>query len=59
MVRRYRADTVVIAGYHEPNRGLADALVGAPFGVHLAGNVNGTSSIQAAIHSAATVARVL
>jgi 2,4-dienoyl-CoA reductase-like NADH-dependent reductase (Old Yellow Enzyme family) len=59
VVRRYRADTVVIAGYHEPNRGLADALTGASFGVHLAGNVNGTSSIQAAIHSAAAIARAL
>ena len=62
LVRTFAADTVVIAGYHEPNRGLADLLQGIdgqPFGVHLVGNVNGTSTIQAAVHGAASVARGL
>jgi hypothetical protein len=59
VVRTFPSDTVVLAGYHEPNCGLADALAGQSFGVHLAGNVNGTSSIQAALHSAAAIARGL
>ena len=55
--RRIPADTVVIVSYHEPNRDLADLLDGQPFGVHLVGDVNGTNTIQAAIHAAAAVAR--
>jgi hypothetical protein len=53
------ADTVVIVSFHEPNRDLADHLAGQPFAVHLVGNVNGTSSIMAAIHGAAAIARTL
>jgi NADPH-dependent 2,4-dienoyl-CoA reductase/sulfur reductase-like enzyme len=55
--RRLPADTVVVVTYHEPNRDLADLLDGQPFGVHLVGDVNGTNTIQAAIHAAAAVAR--
>ena len=53
------ADTVVLVGYHEPNREIADHLTGGPFRVQLIGDVNGTNSIQAAIHAAAAVARQL
>jgi NADPH-dependent 2,4-dienoyl-CoA reductase/sulfur reductase-like enzyme len=53
------ADTVVMATYHEPNAELADHLRAAGMRVHLAGNVNGTDTILAAIHSAAAVARRL
>ena len=58
-VRTFPADTVVLATFHEPNRDLADLLVGRGFGVHLVGDAAGTSSIQAAIHGAASVARAL
>jgi len=57
LVRTFPADTVVIATYHEPNADLADHLRAAGLTVHLAGNVNGTDTIQAAIHGAAAVAR--
>ena len=55
--RTFAADTVVIVSFHEPNDDLAEHLRGHGFGVHLVGDVNGTSSIQAAIHSAARVVR--
>ena len=55
--KTFAADTVVIVSYHDSNRELADHLHGRDFGVHLVGDVNGTNSIQAAIHSAAAVAR--
>lgn len=57
--RTLPADTVVIATYHEPNAELADHLRAAGVNVHLAGNVNGTATIQDAIHGAAVVARRL
>ncbi len=57
--RSFAADTVVIATYHEPNVDMATYLTGHGFGVHLAGDVNGTNSIQAAIHAAALVCRAL
>lgn len=59
VVQVFPADTVVIVTFHEPNRELADHLEGCGFGVHLAGNVNGTSSIMEAIHSASAIARSL
>ena len=59
LVRTFPADTVVVATYHEPNDGLADHLRAAGLTVHLAGNVNGTDTIQAAIHSAAAITRAL
>ena len=59
MVVSYPADTVVLASYNEPNRDLADLLVGQAFGVHVIGDAAGTSSIQAAIHGAAAIARAL
>ena len=59
LVRTLPADTVVIATYHEPAAELADHLRSAGIRVHLAGNVTGTDSIQAAIHGAAAVARAI
>ncbi len=57
--RTFPADTVVIATYHEPNAEITDYLREAGLNVHLAGNVNGTDTIQAAVHGAAAVARAL
>ena len=59
IARTFPADTVVIVSYHDPNRELADHLAGQSFGLHLVGDVNGTNSIQAAIHGASAVGRVL
>jgi NADPH-dependent 2,4-dienoyl-CoA reductase/sulfur reductase-like enzyme len=59
LVRSFPADTVVIATYHHPNAELADHLEAAGVRVHRVGDVNGTQSIQAAIHAAAAVARAL
>jgi 2,4-dienoyl-CoA reductase-like NADH-dependent reductase (Old Yellow Enzyme family)/thioredoxin reductase len=59
LVRTFPADTVVIATYHEPNAGLADHLRGAGLSVHTAGDVDGTDTILAAIHGAASVARTI
>ncbi len=59
LVRTFPADTVVIATYHEPNAEITDYLRAAGLNVHLAGNVNGTDTIQAAVHGAAAVARAL
>ena len=59
LVRTFPADTVVIATYHEPNAEIAEYLREAGLSVHLAGNVNGTDTIQAAVHSAAAIARAL
>jgi NADPH-dependent 2,4-dienoyl-CoA reductase/sulfur reductase-like enzyme len=57
--RSIPADTVVIVGYHQPNVDIAEHLAGRGFGVHLAGDVNGTDSIQSAIHAASAIARRL
>ena len=59
LVRTFPADTVVIATYHEPNSEITDYLREAGLNVHLAGNVNGTDTIFAAVHSAANIARAL
>lgn len=59
LVRTFPADTVVIATYHEPNSEITDYLRDAGLNVHLAGNVNGTDTISAAVHGAANIARAL
>ena len=59
LVRTFPADTVVIATYHEPNSEITDYLRNAGLNVHLAGNVNGTDTISAAVHGAANIARAL
>ena len=57
--RRLAARTVVIVGYNEPNRELADELTGAGYQPHLIGDVRGRSSIMTAIHGAAALARAI
>jgi 2,4-dienoyl-CoA reductase-like NADH-dependent reductase (Old Yellow Enzyme family)/thioredoxin reductase len=59
LVRTFPADTVVIATYHLPNADLADHLREAGLSVHTAGDVDGTDTILAAIHGAASVARTI
>jgi NADH:flavin oxidoreductase / NADH oxidase family/Nitroreductase family len=59
LVRTFASDTVVIATYHEPNAELAGYLRAAGLRVHLAGNVNGSDNIQAAVHGASAIARAL
>ena len=59
LVGSYPADTVVIATYHEPNAELGQHLREAGLSVHEAGNVAGTDTILAAIHSAAAITRKL
>ncbi len=56
--RAIPAGTVVLVSYNHPNREIADYI---PDGVaaHLVGDVTGTSSIMAAIHQAAGVARAV
>jgi hypothetical protein len=58
-VRRLQARTVVLVGYNEPNRDLAEALTGSGIDVHLIGDVSGRSSIMGAIHAAAALGRSL
>ena len=57
------ADTVVVVTYGHANRELADhlaePLTGRGVGVHLVGDVTGTSSILDAVHQASAVARAL
>lgn len=63
--RSFEADTVVVVSYHDCNNELADYLraelseqADAPkFNMHLAGDVNGTNSIMAAIHAGARAGR--
>jgi 2,4-dienoyl-CoA reductase-like NADH-dependent reductase (Old Yellow Enzyme family) len=56
-VRRLPARTVVVVGFNEPNRDLAETLSSSGVPVHLIGDVGGRSSIMTAIHSAATLGR--
>ncbi len=57
--RTLAARTVVIVTYNQPNRDLVPYLDGKAYGVHMVGDVNGTSSLLTAIHSASAVARKL
>ena len=57
--RRLAARTVVIVGYNEPNRELADTLAADGYRPHLIGDVRGRSSIMTAIHGAAALARTI
>jgi hypothetical protein len=57
LLRSIPADTVVLVSFHTPNAEFRDYLGDAPFRVHYAGNVNGTDTIQAAVHGAAAIAR--
>ena len=57
--RRLAARTVVIVGYNEPNRELADTLAADGYRPHLIGDVRGRGSIMTAIHGAAALARTI
>jgi 2,4-dienoyl-CoA reductase-like NADH-dependent reductase (Old Yellow Enzyme family) len=55
--RRIPARTVVLVGFNEPNRQLAEELAAAGVPVHLIGDVGGRNSIMSAIHGAAALGR--
>jgi hypothetical protein len=56
---RLNADTVVMLGYNEPNRELYDLLVETGVDIHMVGDASGTRTLQAAMRSAAMLARGL
>jgi 2,4-dienoyl-CoA reductase-like NADH-dependent reductase (Old Yellow Enzyme family)/thioredoxin reductase len=59
-VRRLPASTVVLVGFNQPSRELAETLVpGNRWQVHLIGDVQGRSGIMNAIHSGAALGRAL
>ena len=53
------ADTVVICGFHHPNRELSEALEDMGISHHLIGDVNGTQDLQRAIAEATALGSVL
>jgi hypothetical protein len=53
------AEVVILCTYHEPERGLADALTADGRRAHVVGDAAGTSTIQAAVRSATDIARNL
>jgi len=55
--RRLEAGLVVMVGYNEPNRELADDLAEAGMPCHLIGDVRGRNSILSAIHAGAALGR--
>jgi hypothetical protein len=57
--RRFPADSVVMVGYNEPNRELADALTDSSIPIHIVGDASGTHTLRAAMRNAALVARTL
>ena len=58
-VRRLEAGLVVMVGYNEPNRELADDLAEAGMPCHLIGDVRGRNSILSAIHAGAALGRTI
>jgi 2,4-dienoyl-CoA reductase-like NADH-dependent reductase (Old Yellow Enzyme family) len=58
-VRTIEANTVVVVGFNEPNRGLAEALTERGINHHLIGDARGRNSIMTAIHDGAKLGRVL
>jgi hypothetical protein len=57
--RRIGANTVVLVGFNEPNRDLAEALTAAGVPYHLIGDARGRNSIMTAIHDGANLGRVI
>ena len=51
------AGLVVLIGFNQPNRDLAEALAGSDKSVHLIGDVRGRNSIMNAIHAGAALGR--
>ena len=58
-VRKVAARTVVLVGFNEPNRGLAQALTERGVHHHLIGDARGRNSIMTAIHDGAKLGRTL
>lgn len=57
--RRVPARSVVIVGFNQPNRSLAEELESRGIPTHLIGDANGTRDMMIAIHSGASVGRVI
>ena len=57
--RRIGANTVVMVGFNEPNRDLAEALTATGVSHHLIGDARGRNSIMTAIHDGANLGRTL
>lgn len=53
------ADTVILVGHNTPNRENADALVDAPFPVHVIGDATGSRTLMEAIRQATLLARAI
>ena len=58
-IERLPADTVVLVGYNEPQRELADALTAEGVRVHLIGDAAGSTTLQQAITAGAELGRRL
>ena len=58
-VRRLDAGLVVMVGYNEPNRDVAEELANADVSCHLIGDVRGRNSIMSAIHAGAALGRAI
>ena len=58
-VRRLEAGLVVLVGYNQPNRELAEELADLPIPHHLIGDVRGRNSIMSAIHAGAALGRAI
>jgi 2,4-dienoyl-CoA reductase-like NADH-dependent reductase (Old Yellow Enzyme family)/thioredoxin reductase len=57
--RRIGANTVVLVGFNEPNRDLAETLTEAGVPHHLIGDARGRNSIMTAIHDGANLGRTI
>ncbi len=57
--RRLSANLVVLVGYNEPNRELAQGMAEAGMSYHLIGDVRGRNSIMSAIHAGAALGRAI
>jgi hypothetical protein len=57
--RTIPADTVVMIGYNQPNRELADYLLEEGVTTHVVGDAAGTSDLRSAIRSSSLLGRSL
>ncbi len=58
-LRRIEADTVVVIGFHQPNRDLVEPLREGTRPVHLVGNILGRNDLMSALHSASELVETL
>ncbi len=58
-VRQVQAGLVVLVGYNEPNRELAEATADSSIPCHLIGDVRGRNSILSAMHAGAALGRAI